>query len=191
MPPQTAYTFEGLAIVSDYTLNSVVAEYRERSKRQVLRRHTDDVLKRINGRDQNFFAFAAKQPRFLEGEIWVPVQQIGVAGLCELLIREDEQALPLVSQCSIGSFERDIDRSDHERRLGDFYSGMVDRLKKNPSIFLFFTTFFKEITRKYLAEDRDFAEVRIMAAQNYELLRRQADSNRLERQVFDAEGKKA
>ena len=191
MPPQTVYTLEGLAIVSGHALHELTMEYNERSKKQVLRRHTDDVLKRISRRDPNFFAFATRQPNFIEGEIWVPVQQVGVAGLYELLAREDEHALPLVSQDSVNSFERDIHRSDLERRLGEFYSGLVDNLKKNPNIFLFFTTFFKEITRKYLAVDRDFAEVRIMAAQNYELLRRQADSNRLERQVFDAEGKKA
>src|SRR3989344_1009989 len=108
MPPQTEYTIEGLAIVSEYTLNNVIAEYKERSKKQVLRRHADDVLKRISRRDPNFFAFATRQPNFIEGEIWVPVQQVGVAGLYELLAREDEHALPLVSQDSVNSFERDI-----------------------------------------------------------------------------------
>lgn len=190
MPHQTAYTIEGLAIVSGHTLHDLIMEYQERSRKQVLRRHTDDVLKRINCRDPNFFAFATKQPNFLEGETWIPVQQISLAGLYELLAREDEYALPIVSQDSVRSFERDISRSDVEGRLGDFYSGLVDKLKKNQNISLFFTVFFKGLAQKYLAVDRDLVEIKITAAQNYDLLRRQAESTCLEKQVFSTEDKK-
>ncbi len=189
MSSQTKYTSEGLAIVSEHTLHELTKDYQERSKKQVLRRHTDDVLKKISNKDYNFFTFATKQPDFVEDKLLVPVHQISVAGLYELLAREDEQALPPVSRDSVLSFERDIYRADIERRSAAFYSGLVGKLEKNKNIFLFFTAFFKGIAQKYLAADSDLIVIKIIAAQNYELLRRQAQSNNFEKQVFSAEGK--
>ena len=179
-------TSEGLPVVSRITLDRIVNRYFDSRKdlstdiivksvildmkegNPHLLSYSNDLTERIVRLDQ-------KNSRYNRPFL----QAISLTGVYELLREEDGSKLPYVSQDTIRVFEIEKGRI-HKENVKEWYNNLLANLAKtNKYVSLFIGHSVEELIRNKDLKAVTFAG----AATSYELLRRQAQSNLLRKQI--------
>jgi hypothetical protein len=109
------------------------------------------------------------------------LRAITFAAPYEMMLEAAVESLPTVTRTAIRTFERELHQAVIGNDAGQFLKRLTGRgVSDNPMIFKFVKSF---ACMRYEGEDEYMGMAMVLAATNYELMRRTAESNLLRRQA--------
>jgi hypothetical protein len=172
----------GLPVVSYETVRDIGYIYFiDNYSDEKIKKRVENISRELSKKNPHYLAFAERNISRIEQideHNSVLLKAITVTGFYEMLKSADEQSIPFVTEGTAEIFWRDFMKYTHEDKLMFFHQNLHGRFfDENPDLCMWNMHMLKE----KIKEDALIVLGDIFLCTNYELFRRQAESNTLER----------